>query len=128
SLHSKHVSILMAKTKKRQRPAFPLTLAANRATAEAFILGALTARPSGNSPGRLPGELPVKLPGMLPAPETSELGRPLDINQVADLIGCSPWTVRRNLLHNGLPHFRSTASSKLIFYEAQVVRWIGKKQ
>jgi hypothetical protein len=65
---------------------------------------------------------------MLPDSESSELGRPLDINQVATMIGCSPWTVRRTLVPNGLPHFRSTASSKLIFYEAQVVRWIGKKQ
>jgi hypothetical protein len=65
---------------------------------------------------------------MLPDPESTALGRPLDINQVADLIGCSPWTVRRTLLAKGLPHFRSAASSKLIFYEAQVVGWIGKKQ
>lgn len=118
----------MAKTKKRKRPAFPLTLAANHASTEAFILGALSARVPGNSPGRLPGELPPKWPGMLPDPESRELGRPLDIKQVADMIGCSPWTVRRTLLPKGLPYFRSAASSKLIFYEFQVVGWIAKQQ
>jgi hypothetical protein len=56
------------------------------------------------------------------------LGKPIDIRQVARLIGCSPWTVRQTLLRKGLPHFRSGASSKLIFYEAQVVRWIERQQ
>ena len=58
----------------------------------------------------------------------SRLGRALDIRQVARLIGCSPWNVRQRLIPRGLPHFRSGASSKLIFYEAQVVRWIEQKQ
>jgi hypothetical protein len=117
----------MAKIQKRKRSAFSLTLASDRAKAEAFILGALAARPSGNTAGSLPGELPGKSPVGLPASQR-ELGRPLDINEVAELIGCSPCTVRRKFLPIGLPHFRCTASSKLIFYEAQVVRWIAKRQ
>lgn len=110
---------------KRQAPS--LTLAGDRKRAEAFILQALSARRSGNSSGRLPEQLPEGSPGMLPA-HARELGRALDIKKVAKLIGCSPWTVRQKLLRRGLPHFRSGASGKLIFYEAQVVRWIQKHQ
>src|ERR1022692_3544447 len=56
------------------------------------------------------------------------LGQPLDIRQVARLIGCSPWSIRNTWIPKGLPHFRSGASSKLVFYEAQVVRWIDRQQ
>jgi hypothetical protein len=56
------------------------------------------------------------------------LGTPLDIKHVAALIGCSPWTVRHALIPQGLPHFRSTANGKLIFYEQQVVRWVLRTQ
>jgi hypothetical protein len=56
------------------------------------------------------------------------LGDPLDIKQVAALIGCSPWTVRHALIPQGLPHFRSTANGKLIFYQQQVVRWVLRQQ
>jgi len=56
------------------------------------------------------------------------LGPPLDIGQVARLIGCSPWSIRNTWIPKGLPFFRSGASSKLIFYEAQVVRWIERQQ
>ena len=50
------------------------------------------------------------------------------MNEVAAMIGCSPWTVRQKHLPRGLPFFRSAASGKLIFYEAQVIRWIEKQQ
>jgi hypothetical protein len=68
--------------------------------------------------------------GGQPAPSgaASRLGTPLDIRQVARIIGCSPWTVRNTLLPKGLPHFRSGASSKLLFYTEQVVRWIENQQ
>jgi len=56
------------------------------------------------------------------------LGEPLSIKQVAQLIGCSHWTVRQRHLPEGLPHFRAGASGKLIFYRDQVVRWILQKQ
>jgi hypothetical protein len=58
----------------------------------------------------------------------ARLGQPLDIRQVARLIGCSPWSIRNTWIPKGLPHFRSGASSKLTFYEAQVVRWIERQQ
>jgi hypothetical protein len=58
----------------------------------------------------------------------SRLGSPMDIRQVSRLVGCSPWSIRNTWIPKGLPHFRSGASSKLIFFEAQVVRWIERQQ
>jgi hypothetical protein len=58
----------------------------------------------------------------------SRLGEPLDIRQVARLVGCSPWSIRNTWIPRGLPHFRSGASSKLLFYTEQVVRWIENQQ
>jgi len=57
-----------------------------------------------------------------------ELGAPLGIRQVAKLIGCSAWSVRQRFVPQGLPHFRSGPSGRLIFYRDQVVRWIVQKQ
>ena len=56
------------------------------------------------------------------------LGQPLDIAKVAELIGCSPWTVRQTLIPRGLPFFRFKASGRLTFYKAQVIRWIENQQ
>jgi hypothetical protein len=56
------------------------------------------------------------------------LGMPLNIAEVAHLIGCSPWSVRQTLIPRGLPHFRFTANGRLIFYRDQVIRWIENKQ
>ena len=64
--------------------------------------------------------------GFRPTPEG--LGCPLDIRQVAELIGCSPWTVRQTAIPRGLPHFRFGASGRLIFYRDQVIRWIENQQ
>ena len=85
-------------------------------------------------PGR--AEATAGLPVGLPEPSRqtasreaeSRLGLPLGIAQVANLVGCSPWTVRQVLVPQGLPVFRSAASGKLIFYTNQVVRWIERKQ
>jgi hypothetical protein len=65
-----------------------------------------------------------------PASESStrELGKPLGIRETAELIGCSPWTVRQRHIPQGLPHFRSGPSGKLIFYRDQVIRWILEQQ
>lgn len=59
---------------------------------------------------------------------TGLLGAPLTIRQVAELIGCSPWTVRQTHVPNGLPYFRSGPNSKLIFYRDQVITWILSQQ
>jgi len=56
------------------------------------------------------------------------LGPPLNIEDVALLIGCSPWTVRQTLIPRGLPHFRFKANGRLIFYRDQVIRWIENQQ
>ena len=96
-----------------------------------MILRELTANGSGNLPGSLPAGLTERLPEGMPASPkgtaASNLGQPLSIRQVANLIGCSPWTVRQKLLRRGLPHFRSGTSGRLIFYEVQVVRWVEKQ-
>jgi hypothetical protein len=61
-------------------------------------------------------------------PPGPALGEPLSINQVAELLGCSPWTVRQTLIPRGLPHFRFSASGRLTFFQGQVVRWIENQQ
>ena len=50
------------------------------------------------------------------AAELEGLGTPLNVEQVAKLIGASPWSVRYRYLPMGLPHFRAKANGKLIFY------------
>ena len=56
------------------------------------------------------------------------LGEPMDISQVAQLLGYSTWTVRQRYLPSGLPHFRIGRTGKLTFYRNQVVRWVLEKQ
>jgi hypothetical protein len=117
----------MAQTKKRQ--AYTLTLAAQRRKAESFISPALSATSPANPLASLAPGLAGRLAPGLAAPGTpNTLGPPLTIGQVAALIGCSPWTVRQKILPRGLPFFRSAASGKLIFYQAQVIRWIERQQ
>jgi hypothetical protein len=60
------------------------------------------------------------------APPT--LGDPLSIRDVAELLGCSAWTVRQRYLPQGLPHLRTCASGKLVFFREQVIGWILKRQ
>lgn len=56
------------------------------------------------------------------------LGEPLSIEEVARLIGCSPWTVRQRCLRAGLPHLRLAPQGKLIFYRNQVICWLLVQQ
>ena len=56
------------------------------------------------------------------------LGEPMDIRQVAQLLGSSTWTVRQRYLPSGLPHFRIGQAGKLTFYRNQVVRWVLETQ
>jgi hypothetical protein len=56
------------------------------------------------------------------------LGAPLSIREVAELIGCSPWTVRQRYLLAGLPHLRLGPNGKLIFYKNQIIRWLLLQQ
>jgi hypothetical protein len=59
---------------------------------------------------------------------SGSLGEPLSINEVAELLGCSPWTVRQRYVPQGVPHFRACASGKLGFFREQVIGWILKRQ
>jgi hypothetical protein len=72
----------------------------------------------------IPGQ---SYPRHYPHPDDA-LGEPLTIREVATLLGCSPWTVRHSYLPKGLPHLRSGPLGKLIFYRAQVVRFILQHQ
>jgi hypothetical protein len=75
---------------------------------------------------REPGPiLPGKATEIGPFPP---LGIPLNISEVARMIGCSPWTIRQTLIPRGLPHFRFTANGRLVFYREQVVRWVESQQ
>lgn len=56
------------------------------------------------------------------------LGPPLSIRAVAELLGCSAWTVRQKYLPQGLPYLRSGPTGKLVFFRDQVTQWILKRQ
>lgn len=56
------------------------------------------------------------------------LGEPLAIEEVARLLGCSPWTVRQRYLRQGLPYLQARPRGKLVFFCAQVIAWIEKRQ
>ena len=56
------------------------------------------------------------------------LGEAMDIGQVAVVLGCSPWTVRRRYLRQGLPHLQASARGKLIFFREQIIAWVEKRQ
>ena len=59
---------------------------------------------------------------------SDELGQPLNIREVARLIGCSAWSVRQRHIPQGMPHFRSGPSGRLTFFERQVTAWIVERQ
>lgn len=83
--------------------------------------------------GFAPSPLGQSYPQRCPYPDDAvtlkePLGTPLSIREVADLIGCSQWTVRQKYLPSGLPYFRLGSTGKLIFYENQVIRWLLARQ
>jgi hypothetical protein len=85
--------------------------------------------------GFAPPSLGQSYPQHYPYPEdatnatfTEPLGAPLSIQEVAGVIGCSPWTVRQRYLPAGLPHHRLTPNGKLIFYKSQIIRWLLARQ
>lgn len=69
-------------------------------------------------------------PRHYPYPEAARfpLGEPMDIEDVAALFGCSPWTVRQKYLPAGLPHVRASARGRFVFFREQVIDWILKRQ
>jgi hypothetical protein len=61
-------------------------------------------------------------------PGSEPLGQPLMIEDVAVLLGCSPWTVRQRYLRQGLPYLQARPRGKLVFFREQVIAWIEKRQ
>jgi len=61
-------------------------------------------------------------------PLTRSLGEPLTIHEVAELLGCSVWTVRQRYMPQGLPCLRASATGKLVFFHQQVIDWILRRQ
>jgi hypothetical protein len=59
---------------------------------------------------------------------SSRLGEPMDIEDVAELLGCSVWTVRQKYLPAGLPYIRASARGRFVFFRKQVIDWILKRQ
>ena len=88
----------------------------------------LSLRPQGLELTALPSDRGAARPERSDSASGSPLGEPLNIRQVASLIGCSVWSVRQTLVPKGLPYFRSRPSGRLIFYRDQVVRWILENQ
>ena len=70
-----------------------------------------------------PAEVTATLPSV-----SSPLGAPLNIAEVAALLGCSEWTVRQRYMPQGLPCLRASASGKLVFFHKQVIDWILRRQ
>jgi len=116
--------------KTKQSPSFTLNTPAPRARRPQHLRGFQPLLLGQGCPSQCPPQPGpnVGQPGPVLRPSEPTLGRPMDIHAVAALIGFSPWTVRQKLIPFGLPHFRSGASSKLIFYRDQVVRWIENQQ
>jgi len=65
---------------------------------------------------------------LAPIPSGHPLGDPMTIEEVAALLGCSPWTVRQRYLRQGLPHLQASARGKLIFFREQIIAWVEKRQ
>jgi hypothetical protein len=87
------------------------------------------ARLLGFSPHSLGHSSPYHCPPQCPQPnDANPLGPPLSIREAAALIGCSTWTVRQKYVPLGLPHFRVGSTGKLIFYKAQIIRWLLTQQ
>jgi hypothetical protein len=72
-----------------------------------------------------PADAGMKLPS---GSSSFPLGPPMNIAEVAALLGCSVWTVRQRYVPQGLPHLRASACGRLVFFREQVIDWILKRQ
>jgi hypothetical protein len=82
-----------------------------------------------------PQDLGQNCPQQCPYRENAEsgelpesLGEPLSIREVAELIGCSVWTIRQRYLRSGIPFVRFRPHGKLIFYRNQIIHWLLTEQ
>jgi hypothetical protein len=80
--------------------------------------------------GILESGLGQSCPRHCPYPESQgcPLGTPMNIEEVAALLGCSAWTVRQRYLPQGLPYLRASAAGRFVFFREQVIGWIVKRQ
>lgn len=80
--------------------------------------------------GIFENDLGQSYPRHYPYPEVTRfpLGEPMDIEDAAALLGCSPWTVRQKYLPAGLPHIRASRHGRITFFREQVVHWILEQQ
>jgi hypothetical protein len=84
---------------------------------------------SGSGPGqRNPQHCPQPPGGNHSSVSPGSIGEPMDIGQVAALLGCSAWTIRQRYLRQGLPHLQASARGKLVFFREQIVAWVEKRQ
>lgn len=92
---------------------------------------------SGHENGFEPSAQNVARPQLGPMSQTNaensatkpqDLGEPLSIRDVAQLLGCSAWTVRQRYLPQGLPHLRACSGGRIVFFREQVIAWILKRQ
>jgi len=65
---------------------------------------------------------------LAPLPSAHALGHPMTVEEVAELLGCSPWTVRHRYLRQGLPHLQASTRGKLVFFREQIIAWVEKRQ
>jgi hypothetical protein len=72
-----------------------------------------------------PADVGMKLPS---GSSSLPLGAPMNIAEVAALLGCSVWTVRQRYVPQGLPYLRASAFGRLVFFREQVIDWILKRQ
>ncbi len=79
--------------------------------------------PNNGHSGRLSGES-----GNAIAEHREGLGEALVIEQVAEILGCSAWTVRQRYLRQGLPYLQARPRGKLVFFRGQVTSWILNRQ
>ena len=102
-------------------------MAIERRMSDAQIAGFSDTEKSFNSQAFSADPLGQSYPQQNPHPEDT-LGEPLSIHEVAEVIGCSDWTVRHRYLPQGLPHFRSGPAGKFVFFRKQVIAWILQQQ
>lgn len=50
----------------------------------------------------------------------------MDVNEVAELLGCSEYTIRKMTRHKVLPHFR--VGNRIKFSKSTLLKWIALEE
>lgn len=81
-----------------------------------------------------PSRIGHSYPQRCPQPEggnpthSDPLGDAMGIAEVAEMLGCSAWTIRQRYMPQGLPYLRASETGRLVFFRNQVTRWIIQRQ